>query len=317
MSPAFAGVRGVRPPGMADLKRQANQAAARYSRAQSEHDRLDQEVAASKQRVDLLEQRMRSLRRAAMRETVALYTRDGISESMRGVVDGETVLRSVRRTKLVKTVSGLTGVAIEQFAETARQLRAERQALEARRQEQVQVLARIAGEKRNIEQRLAAMVRAEREVRSRQVALARAERRTSRGEPPRSPNAAVVPAGLICPIRGPVAFSDDFGGRRNHKGNDLMSPPGTPNVAVVAGSIESRIWGGGGLTIFLSGDDGNTYVYMHLLRVVGPQPRRVEQGEVIGATGASGNATAYHTHFEFHPGGGSAVDPRALIVAHC
>jgi len=38
---------------------------------------------------------------------------------------------------------------------------------------------------------------------------------------------------------------------------------------------------------------------------------------VIALTGASGNATAYHTHFEFHPGGGPAVDPHPLLAAHC
>ncbi|MGH8974088.1 MAG: M23 family metallopeptidase, partial [Acidimicrobiia bacterium] len=82
-------------------------------------------------------------------------------------------------------------------------------------------------------------------------------------------------------------------------------------------TVSNRHWGGGGLTAFLTGDDGNTYVYMHLLQIVGPQPRHVEQGEVIGLTGASGNATAYHTHFEFHPGHGPAVDPHPLIAAHC
>ena len=88
-------------------------------------------------------------------------------------------------------------------------------------------------------------------------------------------------------------------------------------MAVVAGTIESRQWGGGGLTLFLTGDDGNTYVYMHLLDVAGAQPRHAEQSELVGHTGASGNASAYHTHFEFHPGGGPAADPFPLIASTC
>jgi murein DD-endopeptidase MepM/ murein hydrolase activator NlpD len=102
-----------------------------------------------------------------------------------------------------------------------------------------------------------------------------------------------------------------------HQGNDIFSPRGTENVAVVAGTIETRNSGDGGLVISLAGDDGNRYVYMHLLRFVGPVPRHVGQGEVIALTGNSGNARGYHTHFEFHPGGGLAADPYPLISTHC
>ena len=123
--------------------------------------------------------------------------------------------------------------------------------------------------------------------------------------------------GFVCPLNGPFKWGDGFGAGRGHKGNDLLAARGTENVATVPGTIESRFWGGGGLTLFLTGDDGHTYVYMHLLRVVGDQPRHVEAGELIGLTGASGNASAYHTHFEIHPGGGGAIDPHPLLVANC
>ncbi|MGH9008999.1 MAG: M23 family metallopeptidase, partial [Acidimicrobiia bacterium] len=72
----------------------------------------------------------------------------------------------------------------------------------------------------------------------------------------------------------------------------------------------------GGLSIYLSGDDGHTYYYAHLSQVVGPD-RRVAQGEVIGRTGSTGDATTPHTHFEFHPNGGRAVSSYSLLRAHC
>ena len=100
-------------------------------------------------------------------------------------------------------------------------------------------------------------------------------------------------------------------------GNDLLSPRGTPNVAVVNGTIETKPWSGGGITIFLHADDGNTFVYMHLLRIEGKVPRKVVQGEVIGLTGNTGHSYGYHTHFEYHPGGGDAVSPYPLLAAAC
>jgi hypothetical protein len=49
---------------------------------------------------------------------------------------------------------------------------------------------------------------------------------------------AYVATGLICPIRGPLSFVDSWGFPRAttgwHQGVDLMSPRGTPNVAVVS-----------------------------------------------------------------------------------
>src|SRR5438552_2480543 len=132
---------------------------------------------------------------------------------------------------------------------------------------------------------------------------------------------ADVAVGAITTFDGPLAFSADFGtprpGGRRHIGNDLLNPRGTSNVAVVDGTIETRPWAGGGITIFLAGDDGNSYVYMHLMQIVGAVPRRVAQGEVIGLVGRTGDAQGYHTHFEFHPGGGDAVSPYPLLAPVC
>jgi murein DD-endopeptidase MepM/ murein hydrolase activator NlpD len=236
--------------------------------------------------------------------------------------DGGAVLRSAHRLRLMGTVNKLAGSALESLDETARQLMGQRRWLRDRRHDQELVLARLDAERRDVEAQLSAMAGADREMRA-QLAAAAPPRpvRASRGRPGPAPRrlgpAFGLPTSFVCPIRGPVAYGDDFGGGRNHKGNDLMNPRGTENVAVVAGRMESRQWGAGGLTIFLTGEDGNSYVYMHLLKIVGRESRHVDQGEVIGLTGASGNASAYHTHFEFHPGGGPAVDPHPLIAAHC
>ena len=316
--PALAGDAGSDAASTADLKREANQAAARWSRARGEQVRLQRDVKGLERKVADLEQRMGVLRQAAMRGAAAMYKRDSVVDSVSGLGDMDAVLGSARRAKLIGKVNVLAGEAVRTLGDAARQLRTERRTLDGKRRQQDGVVAQLAGERRAVEGRLAAMAKAEKDLRIRELAAAKAQARVSRAKPPVALLARPgLPASFICPINGPVAYSDDWGDGRGHKGNDLMSPKGTENVAVVAGTVSNRHWGGGGLTAFLTGDDGNTYVYMHLSQVVGPQPRHVEQGEVIGLTGKSGNASAYHTHFEFHPGHGPAVDPHALIAAHC
>jgi peptidoglycan LD-endopeptidase LytH len=124
----------------------------------------------------------------------------------------------------------------------------------------------------------------------------------------------------ICPVAGPSAFGDTFGaprpGGRRHEGVDMMSPYGTPVVAVVSGFADMRQTSLGGNSISLAGDDGNRYFYAHLSSWEGSS-RNVAAGEVVGYVGHTGDTTANHLHFEIHPGGGAAVDPYPTVRQHC
>ena len=111
---------------------------------------------------------------------------------------------------------------------------------------------------------------------------------------------------MSCPIDGDSSFFDDWGdarsGGRRHQGVDMVSDRGTPIVAVVAGSAQLKFSNAGGRSVWLTSAAGNKFFYTHLDGWAG-ESREVEQGEVIGFVGSSGNAGGPHLHFEIHPGG--------------
>lgn len=137
---------------------------------------------------------------------------------------------------------------------------------------------------------------------------------------PPSPPPSNAGNGLVCPIAGPKAFVDTWGnarsGGRSHEGVDMMSPGGTPLVAVESGTAQFKTTNLGGNSISLMGASGTRYFYAHLSGWEGSS-RSVSQGEVIGYVGSTGNTSANHLHFEVHPGGGRAVNPYSYVRAVC
>jgi murein DD-endopeptidase MepM/ murein hydrolase activator NlpD len=124
---------------------------------------------------------------------------------------------------------------------------------------------------------------------------------------------------IICPVVGPSAYGDTWGaprsGGRRHQGVDMIAPTGTPLQAVVSGFIAHNSQALGGVTMSLVGDNGNRYYYGHLSAYEG-EAGRVEQGQVIGYIGDTGNAIGIpHLHFEIHPNFGVAVNPTPSVRA--
>lgn len=174
-------------------------------------------------------------------------------------------------------------------------------------------------------QRAQAVVEAEHEERRRQRARRRAEQQRLRSLEGASSGTAPLPPvdGKVCPLAAPNAFSDTWGaprsGGRSHQGVDMFAAYGAPLYAVTSGTVRLSNSALGGLSIHLTGDDGDRYYYAHLSDTFVGSGQRVVAGQHIGANGNSGNArsTPPHLHWQYHPGGGAAVNPYPLAFALC
>jgi len=129
---------------------------------------------------------------------------------------------------------------------------------------------------------------------------------------------------FICPFTpGRTSFIDSWGfprsGGRTHKGVDMFAARGEPMYAVQSGTARSSSNRLGGITVHLRADTGFAYYYAHLDSRAFSGTKRVEQGEVVGYNGNSGNArgTSPHLHFEIRPGGGAPVNPYPTVRAAC
>ncbi len=119
------------------------------------------------------------------------------------------------------------------------------------------------------------------------------------------------------PVDAPL--SSDFGLRLRgirpdiHRGVDFSVPTGTQIQAMADARVRfAGVMSGFGNVVWL--DHGGTIlsVYAHLSRIDVRQGDFVRRGQLVGLSGASGDVTAPHLHFEVWRGG-REVDPVPLM----
>lgn len=101
---------------------------------------------------------------------------------------------------------------------------------------------------------------------------------------------------------------------RAHLGTDYAAPTGTPVRTVGDGVVEfAGVQNGFGNVVFVKHRNQHVTVYAHLSRIDVQRGESVEQGQRIGAVGATGWATGPHLHFEFRVNG-QHQDPQTIVA---
>lgn len=117
---------------------------------------------------------------------------------------------------------------------------------------------------------------------------------------------------FIWPVVGPISQ----GAHAGHHAIDIAVDPGTPVRAADRGTVILAGWSSVGYGFRVAIDHGNDYItlYAHLSDIYVQEGQIVAKGQVIALSGANGNVTGPHLHFEIRDFG-VLTDPLTLLPA--
>lgn len=134
------------------------------------------------------------------------------------------------------------------------------------------------------------------------------------------------PMNYCFPVAPPYSFRDTWGdwrsGGRFHHAVDIMAADGTPVFAITSGVIHTlATWPSAGISLFLRGQDGRVYGYMHLQGYAHgiAEGKPVKKGDLIAYVGHTGiKRDASHLHLQVYAGDSldrdKLVNPYGLLV---
>lgn len=115
------------------------------------------------------------------------------------------------------------------------------------------------------------------------------------------------------PIIAPFGVRWEADGPTIHRGVDIVVPTGTPVYAMSSGKVSfAGTMTDFGLVVLVDHRDGISTLYAHLSEILVVEGQAVTRDESLGLSGASGNATGPHLHFEVR-GRGHQLDPVAML----
>jgi murein DD-endopeptidase MepM/ murein hydrolase activator NlpD len=326
------------------LQGEISETQSRLNRAQASLDRQKAELLEVRDRLEAARDRLERLRRelATAREVLAarlveIYKADS-PDALTVVLEADGFADLLERAEFLDRISeqdreitnkvrGLRDQAQDQAVELAEleereqlaaerilaernqiataqgQLVSSRDQLAAARADKRQALAQVRGSRIRAQEDLAALEREQAQV---QAAL-----RSASGPP-----AGPIRQGsgqLIWPVNG--TFTSPFGQRwgRLHAGIDIAAPEGTPIRAADSGRVVLAGWTGGyGNYTCIQHTGSLSTCYAHQSRLGTSTGASVQQGQVMGYVGNTGNSFGSHLHFEVRVNG-SPVDPMGYL----
>jgi murein DD-endopeptidase MepM/ murein hydrolase activator NlpD len=309
------GAMAARADDLSSARSAANKAAAQLSQAQSVLGRLSQQINSLEARKSDAEQRLSSLKGEIRQIAIQRFINSDTTEV--GSLDPD-INAQARADALSRFALRGDQDAVDEYTAAAQDLDVASKALTARKASQRAAVAVLQKKQADVQAKLTRLEQLDAQRKSASARAARAAKKSRI-----APSGPIATGAWVCPVQGPVAFSDDFGsprgGGRRHEGNDMFAPRGTPSVAPVGGTVSFRSNSLGGLAWHLNGDDGNYYYGAHLDSYASNNAGHVQAGTVLGYVGNSGDARggSTHLHFEIHPHHGGAVDPYPTIRKYC
>jgi peptidoglycan LD-endopeptidase LytH len=271
-------------------------------------------------RIDLEINKVRDQRLRLQERAVAAARRIYMasnSDTLDVLLSSESVAEIASRTQSLAQLSESDEQSLEELAAADLRLRELQDDLISKTDGLTAIRASLDSESDRLQAQFEALTDEYNELKQKLEEAARKAAANTAGEVVYSAN------GMACPIAAPNSFIDSWGyprpGGRTHKGTDMMAAMGAPVVAITNGRITYE---GTGITagkwLILSGDDGNSYYYMHNQSNL-ISSGRVKAGQQIATVGDTGNAIGGppHVHFEYHPGGGGPVNPYPLLAEVC
>jgi len=293
---------------LAAVKSEFKKAGAAFDKAFWKLDETEARIEKTDVRIAEAEAALVTARAQLAGRVKGMYRSDGV-DYITVVLGAESFEDMVTRLEFINRINQADADAIQTVEDLEAKLNADRAALEKERTQREAAVSSLKKERDKLQKRMNAKKAEYEKVKAKLDAVRRTTSGSSSAYTPAGPN------GMVFPVQGVNYYSNTWGasrsgGRRRHQGTDIMSPTGTPCVAVLSGSVSSKNSGLGGKTIWLTADNGWKFYYAHL---DGWKVRsgRVKAGQTIGYVGSTGNASggAPHLHFEIHPGGGGAVNP--------
>ncbi len=126
---------------------------------------------------------------------------------------------------------------------------------------------------------------------------------------------------ISLPVKGTIRktwYAERDDGERLHTGTDIIAPEDTPIYACHAGRVTCVSEGvGAGFLVNVMDDKGYEFHYYHLSRMPNflSEGDFVEQGQLVGHVGNTGNSATYHLHLSIIAPTGEYVDPYPYIIA--